>query len=309
VRRTTPPAGAPVLTGLVVAGQHLGDRGVPQRPLGRRPDSRPGVVASRSDLAALRGQRTADRSDPEPSLVLGDEPADPRDRGSHSRAEKLVAALKISTVRSSRRSSASSHGSHAPTRRHPSALPASIAAWRTQRRNVSSVIPNRPAHRRDRSPLRVVVLNMLGNQPDRFGLALLVVLARHRCHLPNERGVHQTRGGSGRRTAGEAAVRAHVSYRPGRRRDWRQAANPSAARSAAVDRLPSENCVVPLSFGRAPEDQARPNESLSELRPGTRRRPPFRRTASHRRVRWPMTTRPGWRGRRRCSSSSGRCPG
>jgi hypothetical protein len=37
---------------------------------------------------------------------------------------------------------------------------------------------------------------MIDDQPDRLGTGLLVVLARHECHLPNEGGVHQTRGGS-----------------------------------------------------------------------------------------------------------------
>ena len=68
-----------------------------------------------------------------------------RCRGSHSRAKKLVAALRISIVCSSSRfflrSSRSSRLSSLDT---PAASPASISAWRTHLRSVSGLIPSRP---------------------------------------------------------------------------------------------------------------------------------------------------------------------
>ena len=55
-------------------------------------------VGARGDLHAVHGQCAADRYDPELLAMLVDELADQRCRGSHSRAKKLVAALRISIV-------------------------------------------------------------------------------------------------------------------------------------------------------------------------------------------------------------------
>jgi hypothetical protein len=44
------------------------------------------------------GEHAADRSDPEPSAMLGNEGTDQRCRGSLARTKKLVAALRISMV-------------------------------------------------------------------------------------------------------------------------------------------------------------------------------------------------------------------
>src|SRR6187200_263953 len=124
-----------MLIGLVIAGQDLSDRGIPQGPPRRSP-AQPGVVGAWSDLNVVKLQRSTDRCDSEPGSVLGDEPANDWGRGSHSRAKKDVAAFKISTVNSSsalrRRSSATSSADGAPGR-----SPASISASRTQRRSVS----------------------------------------------------------------------------------------------------------------------------------------------------------------------------
>ena len=54
----------PVLVGFVVAGQDLGDRGVPQGPFRGRPHH-PGVEGARGDRHTVLGQHAADRSDPE----------------------------------------------------------------------------------------------------------------------------------------------------------------------------------------------------------------------------------------------------
>ena len=91
-----------VLVGLVVAGQDLGDRHVPQGPL-RRLARLPGVERSRGDLAAVLAEHPADRNDPEPSAMLGNERTDQRCRGSLARTKKLVAAFRISIVSSSSR--------------------------------------------------------------------------------------------------------------------------------------------------------------------------------------------------------------
>lgn len=101
-RLRLPPA---VLVGFVVAGQDLGDRGVPQGPLRGRTSS-PRVERARGDLEAVLGEHTADRSDPEPVPVVGDEATDLSrgqrcERGSLSRTKKDVAAFKISIVCSS----------------------------------------------------------------------------------------------------------------------------------------------------------------------------------------------------------------
>ncbi len=88
------------LVGFVVAGEDLGDRGVPQGPLRGRARS-PRVEGSRGDLDVVLGEHAADRSDPEPVGVLGDELADQRRRGSVSRTKKDVAAFRISMVCSS----------------------------------------------------------------------------------------------------------------------------------------------------------------------------------------------------------------
>jgi hypothetical protein len=61
------------------------------------------VVRPWGDLDAVARERPADRSDPVGASVLRDELADHRDRGSLSRAKKVVAAFKISIVRSSLR--------------------------------------------------------------------------------------------------------------------------------------------------------------------------------------------------------------
>ena len=66
--------------------------------LGRGLASEPGVERSRGDLAPMLGEHAADRSDPEPSTMLGDERTDQRCRGSLSRTKKVVAALRISMV-------------------------------------------------------------------------------------------------------------------------------------------------------------------------------------------------------------------
>ena len=132
-----------VLVRLVEPGHHLGEHQVRQDPLRRSP-FRPGPVRSRSDLATVRAQRPADRCDPEPRPVLGDETADPRRGGSHSRTKKVVAAWRISIVLSSsaffrfssRICAADSDGT-------PGAAPASTAC-RIHFRSVSAFIPNRP---------------------------------------------------------------------------------------------------------------------------------------------------------------------
>ena len=65
------------LVGLVVAGQDLGDDDVPQVSLRRRPAG-PCKEGSRGDLAAMLTQHAADRRDPDPSTMLGDESTDDR---------------------------------------------------------------------------------------------------------------------------------------------------------------------------------------------------------------------------------------
>ena len=52
-----------VTVALVITGQDLGDRHVPQCPFRRRP-RQPGVKGSRSDLPAMHNQHSTDRSDP-----------------------------------------------------------------------------------------------------------------------------------------------------------------------------------------------------------------------------------------------------
>ena len=66
-----------VLVGLVVAGQHLGDRGVPQGPLRGRPH-RPRMEGSRGDRHTVLREHAADRSDPETVPVVSDELTDLR---------------------------------------------------------------------------------------------------------------------------------------------------------------------------------------------------------------------------------------
>ena len=91
---------AALRVGLVVAGQDLGDHHVPQSSRRQRSFD-PGIERSRGDPAAVLRQHATDRSDPEPSPVLGDERTDQRCRGSLSRTKKDVAAFRISTVCSS----------------------------------------------------------------------------------------------------------------------------------------------------------------------------------------------------------------
>lgn len=117
-----------VFVGLVVAGQDLGDRHIPQGTLGGLP-GQPGVERSRGDLAAMLGAHPADRNDPEPSAMPGNERTDQRRRGSLSRAKKVVAALRISMFSSSSRfflrSSRNSWDSRVVI---PDAWPSSISA-------------------------------------------------------------------------------------------------------------------------------------------------------------------------------------
>ena len=91
---------ASILVGFVVAGQDLGDGGIPQAALGR---SAPqvGVIGPRGDRTTVLGKHAADRSDPEGGSMLGNESTDHRCRGSLSRAKKVVAAFKMATVCSS----------------------------------------------------------------------------------------------------------------------------------------------------------------------------------------------------------------
>jgi hypothetical protein len=100
-------------------------------------------VGSRGDRHVLDPQGATDRYDPDPLLVFVDELADQRPSGSHSRAKKVVAALRISIVcPSSRFLRRSSRLSSLET---PAASPASISAWRTHLRSVYVFIPSRPA--------------------------------------------------------------------------------------------------------------------------------------------------------------------
>ena len=103
-----------------------------------------GALANQAQkvLGAIFQHRT-DRSDPEPSPMPGDELTHQRCCGSLTRTKKLVAALRISMVRSN---SAflrfSSHTSRAAIVVTPSASPASTSAWRSQLNAVSG-IPSR----------------------------------------------------------------------------------------------------------------------------------------------------------------------
>ena len=188
---------AAVLVRLVEAGQHLGDHRVPQRPRRRGP-RQPGVECSRGDRTAVLGEHAADRSDPEPSTLLGDERTDQRRRGSLSRAKKLVAALRISTVSSSSRFlRLSSRFSRAMSVGTPVADPGI---------NLGLIDPPAQRLRRDTQALGdrshagragVVLLGIVGDQPHCPCLELVVVLLRHDAnYLPSKEGVHQTRGGS-----------------------------------------------------------------------------------------------------------------
>lgn len=58
-------------------------------------------AGARGDRRARHPQGVVDRYDPEPLLVFVDERTDQRCSGSHSRAKKIVAALRISIVASS----------------------------------------------------------------------------------------------------------------------------------------------------------------------------------------------------------------
>jgi hypothetical protein len=114
----------------------------------------------------------------------------------------------------------------------PPALPASTSAWRTPTQRLRRH-PQPARHRHDRRPLRVVILNMLSDQTDRLGPGLLVVLARHRCHLPNEGGVHQTRGGSERRTGEGGPITCTAASRTSAlRRRWCHARDGTVSRPA-----------------------------------------------------------------------------
>ena len=54
--------------------------------------------------------------------------------------------------------------------------------------------PQPARDRRDRSPFRVIFTSVIADQPDRLGLDIRVIPARHRAiFLPNEGGVHETR--------------------------------------------------------------------------------------------------------------------
>ena len=182
--------------GLVVAGQDLGDRGVPQGPLRGR-THRPGVEGPRGDLNTVLAQHAADRSDPEAVPVISNELthlrcAQRRERGSLSRAKKDVAALRISMVCSSsalRRLSA--RISAAASLETPSRSPSSTCRCRIQVRNVSGVIPSR-------FDTAVIAAHSLvvKHQTDSPRPRLRIVLARHEMHLPKTRGAHQTRDGS-----------------------------------------------------------------------------------------------------------------
>lgn len=86
----------------VVGREDTADRGIPHRSRRKR-SFEPGVIGCQGDLDAVAGQDTADRRDPELLAVSEDEPADRLCGGSHSRAKKDVATLRISTVFSSSR--------------------------------------------------------------------------------------------------------------------------------------------------------------------------------------------------------------
>ena len=75
---------AAVFVGFVVAGEDFGQGGVAQGPFRGRTSS-PGVEGSRGDLVSVCGEHSADRSDPEPVPVVGDELADQRCRGTSLR--------------------------------------------------------------------------------------------------------------------------------------------------------------------------------------------------------------------------------
>jgi len=98
-----------------------------------------------------------DRYDPEPVLVFVDEVTDQRPSGSHSRAQKVVAALSISIVCASLRFlKRSSRSSRAVSVGPPAASPASTSAWRSHLRSVSALIPPAGRDRAHRRPRRVV---------------------------------------------------------------------------------------------------------------------------------------------------------
>ena len=103
-----------------------------------------GVVGARGDLAAVLGQHSADRLDPEPDAVFGDEPDYHGNRGSSSRAKKLEAASRISLARLTSRSSASSFLILAASVDVvPGSRPASTWDCLTQLRSVSGTTPTR----------------------------------------------------------------------------------------------------------------------------------------------------------------------
>lgn len=139
----------------------------------------------------------ADRCDPGLLPVLGDELTDQRCSGSHSRAKKLVAALRISNV-------ALQLGVLALELPQ---LPRGLARHTGRLASVHLSLAQPLAQRLgghpqpgrdglDRRILRLVVTLVLLNQPDRLRPGLPVEPAAHRAILPNLGGVHETRGGS-----------------------------------------------------------------------------------------------------------------
>src|SRR5690606_18924792 len=104
----------------------------------------PGTVGSCSNLHALLSQDANDRLDCIPlGAHLIDEFHDHRLRGSSSPAKKVVAALSTATSSRSRLFSAFNRLiSASSVLVWPSRSPASISAWRTQRRSVSEPTPS-----------------------------------------------------------------------------------------------------------------------------------------------------------------------
>ena len=119
------------------------DQLVPPRPR-RRWSALGGVLGARGDLAAMLGQHSADRLNPEPDVVFGDEPNYHGNRGSSARAKKLEAASRISLARLTSRSSASSFLILAASVDVvPGSRPVSTWDCLTQLRSVSGTTPTR----------------------------------------------------------------------------------------------------------------------------------------------------------------------
>lgn len=138
-----------------------------------------------------------DRCDPETLAVLGNEFADQRYSGSHSRAQKLLATLSTSIVRSSSAHvRLSSRISRADSVDSSGACPASTSppAQPLTQRLRAGPQPSRDGL--DGRPLRLLVPHVILDQANRLRPGLLIEPTRHRAILPNLGGVHETRDGS-----------------------------------------------------------------------------------------------------------------